>query len=442
LHFLGSKASDRRMRVLAAGLLTTATLVVSGVYYTAGLEELGGYAGDEGNWIHFAERSFRLAFVEPTADARTWSKDFYTFGARNPVLGKYVMGASLYAHGFGPQEVGGPYHYAFRLTLEENKALGHVAPPAVTAAARLAVALTGVGTVGLLLLLGAQLGSWLAGWLAAGLLALHPFFFYMSRLAMTDVIEVFFATLALVALLAWVESSASQRRLWLVTVGLGAAAGLALSVKLRSTLALVAIGAVTLLLAARPPTGRTTGWHQRARLAAAGLLALLVAGLVVVGINPFLYHDTWAHLRYMFAMGSAPFGDPKIPFALTDWGDKFAALGRISFVDPGLLPRGAGRWPFAAASVALVAIGAVELGRRAISELRARQPSAAAAFLVWTAVSVLGVLAWTPFGWPRYYLYLYPSYLLLLGFGAVGLAETAGRAWRAARRPRAGTTTA
>lgn len=421
------------MRVLTAALLATATLAVSAFYYTRGLEDLGGYAGDEGNWIHFAERSFRLAFVEPTIDARAWSKDFYNFGARNPVLGKYLMGASLYSHGFGPQEVGGPYHYAFRLTLEENRALGHVAPPAVTAAARLAVALTGVGTIGLLLLAGAQLGSSLAGWLAAVILALHPFFFYMSHLAMTDVIEVCFSTLTLVALLAWIESSTREGRLWPFTVLLGTSAGLALSVKLRSTLVLVAIGAITLLLVARPPADGTTKGRQRTRLSVSGLLALLVAATVFVGINPFLYHDTWKHVRYMYAIGTAPFGDPKIPFALSDWGDKFAALGRISFVDPGLLPRGAGHWPFALVSGALVAVGAVALGRRAVSELRVRQPSAAAAFLVWTAVSVLGVLVWTPFGWTRYYLYLYPSYVLLLGFGAIALAKTASRTWSAAR---------
>ena len=166
-------------------------------------------------------------------------------------------------------------------------------------------------------------------------------------------------------------------------------------------------------------------------------MAVTSAGLFIA-MNPLLYNDTIARTAQLLSIGhlsKVVERNATLPRrqarsrgeALLTPGAKLYWCWRMSFVDQWVLVRG--ERPSAASAwhvlgVLLTAIGLAALARDVIRDHRAGRSPARACFLLWVLVSVAGVLVWTPFRWPRYYLYLFPLWALLIGHGA----ELSGRA--------------
>lgn len=193
--------------------------------FTTDLDGLRWYSGDEGNWIHFPERAFRLAFLERNYSETAWAEDIEDFGARNPVLGKYLMGAALYAAGYGEEDVGGPYTYVFHNSVKWNRERGNLPPVRVIVAARLSVALLGVGTCLLVLLIGRMIQGWRTGLIALVWLAGNELMLESSRAAMTDVPETLLISLTCLVLLVSLQHwnvRTWQSLAWAALIGMSA----------------------------------------------------------------------------------------------------------------------------------------------------------------------------------------------------------------------------
>lgn len=406
-------------------------------HFTIDLRGLRWYSGDEGNWIHFGERAFRLAFLERNYGETVWAEDFHNFGARNPVLGKYLMGAALYAAGYGEEDVGGPYTYVFHNSVKWNRERGNLPPVRVIVAARLPVALLGVGTCLLVLLIGRIIQGWRTGLIALVWLAGNELMLESSRAAMTDVPETLFISLTCLVLLVSLQHwnvRTWQSLAWAALIGMSA--GLAISTKMRALLALLAISAAYLVLLAVYQGREGVPAHSRGRclswIVACWLVAIVTSIGVFVMLNPYLYHDTVAHVRYMLRLGTENVVKLQAMFpktALTTLRDKLYWFWRINFLEYGTLARAATRsvvpWGQVVDAM-LVALGFVWLVKDAVAELRKGMSLLRTGLLVWVLVSVLGVLIWTPFRWPRYYIYVFPYWAVLVGYGLSAMLAWGG----------------
>jgi hypothetical protein len=142
------------------------------------------YHGDEGHWIAAGDYYFQLFFVERDWSYHTWSEDrFGAFGVRNPVVGKYIIGASLHLAGVGGRYTSLPV-YNFQRDFAWNAAQGHIPPVDELVAARCPIAWMGILSGVLLFFLTRELsGSWLASLCAAALFIVDPLVLISSHYA-------------------------------------------------------------------------------------------------------------------------------------------------------------------------------------------------------------------------------------------------------------------
>lgn len=205
---------------------------------------------------------------------------------------------------------------------------------------------------------------------------------------------------------------------------------------MRALLALLAISAAYLVLLAvyqgregvpAHSWGRCLSW-----IVACWLVAIVTSIGVFVMLNPYLYHDTVAHVRYMLRLGTENVVKLQALFpktALTTLRDKLYWFWRINFLEYGTLARVATRsvvpWGQVVDAM-LVALGFVWLVKDAVAELRKGMSLLRTGLLVWVLVSVIGVLIWTPFRWPRYYIYVFPYWAVLVGYGLSAMLAWGG----------------
>jgi hypothetical protein len=160
-----------------------------------------------------------------------------------------------------------------------------------------AMALAG-GGVGLVYLFGARAEGRVAGLAAAALLAFLPRFFFHAHLACFDVPITTFFTLTVYA---WWRALRDGGWRWPLATGL--AFGLALDTKHNAWFLPFLLGTHALVLFAR---ARLLGWgaEDRApfRRALAAMAAMAALGpAVLVGLWPWLWHDTAARVRWWAA---------------------------------------------------------------------------------------------------------------------------------------------
>lgn len=445
-------APPARRRLLA--WVSIFALVILGVAlvrdFTAGLGDSDAAAGER-EFIVFGEHSFRLAFVERDWHSPEWAKDYFKYGASNPQIGKYLIGASLYAHGYGRQDAGTLDHWKGSNKSGWKTVPGRRPTRDVVRAARLPIALMGIGTCLLVLVVGSLLGSRWAAVFSAALLATNELFRLYSRVVLTDVPEVFFACLTLLVLLWSVRRWDGRPASIFARAGLvGVFVALATSTKLRALLALLAAIATYL-------GGSSYYWVRRAstqgvarrprHLLAAALVVVIASTALFVAFNPYLWSHTVARTGQLLSIGhlgkvfqrNATLPKDQLPYreqALLTPEAKVLWFWRLNFVDQGVLVRGksspaAALWRIL--GVMLTVAGLVGLARDAIRDHRGGLPPLRACFLLWVLVSVAGVLVWTPFRWSRYYLYLFPLWALLIGRG-LELSTEPVIAWFKTRR--------
>ena len=203
------------------------------------------YHGDEGRWMASGDYYFQKFFVDRDWSYDTWRDDrFSSFGTWNPVIGKYIIGASLHLHGLGGRYTSLPPYY-FEHNFAWNLAEGNVPPQNELVAARRPIAWMGILSTVLVFLLTRELStSWLASLFAAVLFVVDPLVMLASRRAMIDMPALFFSLLALGT--AWQMLTNILRCRWRQAIGwgiaLGVSCGLCVGTKLNTILIVVVCG--------------------------------------------------------------------------------------------------------------------------------------------------------------------------------------------------------
>jgi len=213
---------------------------------------------DEGGFVEVGEKALRLALVEHDFRNPFWADPYWNYGANNPRLGVFIVGA-----------VG---QFAGLITPDKEKKKFVM---------RLVMSLLSTAVVALLFALTVRLtASRPAAYAAAALLLWHPAFRLVARSMLTEIPLLLFCLLTLHG--AWWIKTDRQRPQratpWILT---GLAAGCAISTKL------FAVGLLPLLLLL---IGRRIWLLGRAAVYPA---LLLLASIVVVFVlsNPLLWTD-------------------------------------------------------------------------------------------------------------------------------------------------------
>ncbi len=279
------------------------------------------YHPDEGIWTSGGKFYFEKFFIERDWSYETWDGEkFGSFGDRNPVLGKYIIGASLFLSGTVEEGKDVPGYEFDQLDWDKIK---ETRPPEeILRAARLPLKWAGIlGTILLFLLIRQLSGSWLMGMLAGLVFCLQPHTISFSQKAMNDVFALFFSFLAMFvcSLLLKKFWHKNYRTIVLRSIIIGIVMGLALQIKLSTLLILVTIviwGLAEILNMA----GKLAPKHQLPlieklkqvdksfRLRKKFVLASTIIGITVTAVwilpNPFLYKNPIKNTIHIYNLGS------------------------------------------------------------------------------------------------------------------------------------------
>jgi uncharacterized membrane protein len=400
------------------------------------------FHGDESEWIS-AGRYFKFVFLDHDFSSSVWRPSW--LNRDQPPVGRYVIGGIVWASGTSPSQVNRTYDWDkdYAANLQE----GRVPGPSLLVPVRRTMAVLGAISIVLLFVAGRLIGGPLVGAIAAFCATFSPLLNIYFVQARTESLLAVFSSLALVGTLLVSRRFQQDGRIPIVGWGVGIFLGLALATKLTAALAIVGVcgyGAVAGL--ARWRRSR----DQALRVLAWAMATGLLASVVWVAVNPFLWPDpvgrTWSMLEQqqsiMVEQGTQ-FGNPV--------NDAFPwRLGLVvyrSFVETSTPAFDAGRPPdsepqigptFAdlgapldlSLELVLAAVGFAILLARAVQVWRAgRGHGPETALLWWLAAYVLGIAANLSLDWPRYYVPTAYFAALLIGLGAAGIVTLARDAW-------------
>jgi len=158
---------------------------------------------DEKNWSEAGKFAFKTFFVERDFIDSDWKAPMGTFGRQNPQIGKYIIGASLWIHGY--REFDGVVKWNPKNNLQWHiEQGGYVPSPEELYAARLPIAFLAAGATSLIFLLASLAeqfihgkSGWVAGSVAAVAFLAHPVIWSSSHRAMIDLPAIFFSVLAI-----------------------------------------------------------------------------------------------------------------------------------------------------------------------------------------------------------------------------------------------------
>lgn len=413
---------DRRGEKWRKVIETSTTLALLVIVGGLGLLSFGDERPhvDEVYWIGSAYY-FDLAVLRGELDHPDWR----LLPAReNPPIGKYLIGAALYAGGIRVETLDalGSYYLTFwdwgegedrakrqavvdRMTPGVERAVRRAAyrpiHPAELYIGRALVMVLGFGSVLGVASIGRACSGRTTGAIAALAFASHPIIILAYMRTLVDIIALFFSIMAVRLLLATLRPAfGGPRRSWAATAGLGIATGLALALacgsKMNALVVAALAGVVWLCLVVRAAgsAGRS------ARAPAVGLgIGCFVAAVVFVASNPALYPDLRSGL-----------------FALVEEHRRTAQLqigflGRHIWLDPGadrLLAVAdlVGIRPEAFLAVGLAAVWQSVDGLRRFSHNTV--------VCLWWWISVALVVVWIPFAWGRYAAPAVPPSVLVL----------------------------
>ncbi|MEN9934152.1 MAG: hypothetical protein RLZZ387_731, partial [Chloroflexota bacterium] len=399
---------ERPRLALADLLICTALAAVLLPVFLADLSGARTSHEDEPMWTTVGSGAFHTFFIERDLFGPFWREHYNTWGYYNPQVGKYLIGASLYAAG-----------YQEKLDVSPEP----IADVGLLAAARLPSALLGVASCLALYGVVTLVSDRRHGLLASGLMAGGSLLPLMSARAMVDAPALAFSMLGLLGTLLTLRAlRAGQQRAFLLAATTGAACGLAAGVKLNGGLV---FGVAVLALALEAVLALRSGRSPLAALACLGVAGAW-AWAMFFATNPFLYPDPLGGVREMQKfnafVGGFSLETPRIPQgkvrALWDSVSTYGPLGRAGLPgDQLLLLAGALR-------LALAARDPGEWWRRSWGPLA-----------LWVLVSYVMIGLWLPVDWDRYYLPLQPVNAALQALGVLWAADAA---LALARRPAAG----
>jgi hypothetical protein len=437
------RAAELRRGRLADLLVGGALFVVAATVFLHAAETVP-FHGDESEWIS-AGRYFRFVFLERDLTSEVWRPSW--LNRDQPPLGRYVVGAIVWASGTDPDQANRTY--AWERDYDTNVREGRVPTASILMPVRRTMAVVGAISIVLLFVAGRIAGGTVVGAVAGLVSTASPLLQSYFVQARTEALLACFSALALVALLAFARRYQQDGAISWVGWSVGPALGLALATKLTAALAIVgacAYGAVVALARigkAPREAFRIAGWSV-----ATGLLA----AVIWVGVNPFLWPDpagrTWSMLtqqQSIMVQQGAEFGNP-VDLALPG---RILLTVQRSFVENSTpafdygAPRGSEpliRRTFSelptvfgiSAELALAAIGLAALLRRAASVWRTGQRHGAeTALLWWLGAYFLGIAGNLSLDWPRYYVPTAFYGSILIGFGAQAIVSVVmcGRPW-------------
>jgi len=459
----GAIPSDANRRLLRRDLLLAVAVFVVALGVLGWEARVAPFEADEADYTA-TSRYFGYLFLQRDPWRSEWDGNHWT--RTQPPLTRYVVGGWLTLRGFNLEALNQPY-VSTASSFEVNRRKGRVPTDDVLAAAREPMVVLGAGAVAGLFALGALLGGTLAGGsgmggavagLAAAALALSSGFVrYTLVHAWAEAPLACFLLLA--ALLVAVGAGRLARgRPWLVwALAGGAAMGLASATKLTglvgpaATLGIAVVGA---WLAWRTPpqplpeTGRGMlpspsrgGVGGGVSWLAWAATSSIVATVVFVGLNPFLWRGPIAGLSEMLAQRRDEMAEQQEQwpeFAVLSWAERpgLAVVGATRF----------GPWdgqPWVAVPVGLAllvagGIGLIQAARRR-SERAGSVPSIVVA--TWQAAYLAAIVGGLGLSYPRYFMPACLFALPLAGVGVAWIAELArarlaGRAHTAARTAR------
>ncbi len=379
------------------------------------------YHPDEGVWTAAGKYYFEKFFLDKDWSYETWdTKKFGNFGNRNPVLVKCFVGASLFING---EVTSGESIPGFDFEQMDWEVVRDLRPPeAVLDAARVPIMIMGIASVLLLfLLIRSFTGSWLLGLLSALVLSLQPHVISFSQKVMNDIPAVFFGLAAL-----WVSFIAlkeilvcANKGLVLRSFAIGAVVGLAVQTKLSTLLVVIAIvvwSALELILTVKEKG--VAAVHIKKIL-----LALMSFGLVLSLIwilpNPLLYQQTLKNTYRIFSLGKKVRSNPS---ALEAQKNSTMQKRWESLIANG--PDRSGIFGYYLGLPSSVDKVTMLLGIFLFALLFSRSKAYAQkrgyAYLgIWMLITTGGILFWTPFDWPRWYLPMSPVWATLQAMGMV-----------------------
>ncbi|WP_422929127.1 phospholipid carrier-dependent glycosyltransferase [Singulisphaera sp. PoT] len=432
---------DRRGERWRRAVRAATTLALLAIVGGLGLLSFGDERPhvDEVYWIGSAYY-FDLAVVRGELDHPDWR----LLPAReNPPMGKYLIGAALYAGGIRVKTLDalGSYYLTFwewgegedrakrqavvdRMTpgVERSVRLATYRPirPTELYIGRALVILLGFGSALGVASIGRACSGRATGAIASLAFASHPIIILAYARTLVDIIALFFSIVAVRLLLATLRPAfGGPGRSRAATTGLGIATGLALALacgsKMNALVVAALAGVVWLRLVVRAigPAGRS------ARAPAVGLgIGGLVAAAVFVGSNPALYPDLRSGL---FALMEEHRRTAQLQVAF---------LGKHIWLDPGAdrllaVAKLVGIRPEAFLAVVLAAAWQSVDGLRRFSHNTV--------VCLWWWISVALVVVWIPFAWERYAAPAVPPSVLVVAktlVDAIGAVRHRSARWR------------
>lgn len=378
---------------------------------------------------------YHLFFVDHNVVHPDWHADFYA--RMNPPVAKYIMGAYLALHGETVADLS--LQRKFEQLWKTPRSLREQIPTSLLLHARAVSVLFAALTLLLLYLLGRLLGSPIVGLLGALLLACHPIFRYHATRALTDSILTFFMTAIVPATVMTVDlllskdapapatTPGSHRRgrmvAWatITAVIVVAAAGTKLNGALAAVFLVASMFAGLLLEPARSKGDRRP--RLAAKMAAVTVPGLGLALILFVVLNPYLYDAPLSRLLSTLRVQGDWMLKQALDPGLPLWTavQKISAIGVYDFVLPqSFFFKSSVPVLFMVFSLGVLSLVVDVLRTQATRRVRVCKITV----LVWMAVYGLGIGAWIPVAWDRYFLPLAPFIALISGYGIVALFKT------------------
>jgi hypothetical protein len=381
------------------------------------------YHPDEGVWIAAGKHTFQKSFVERDWHPETWQNQPYgSFGASNPPVGKYLIGASLFMAGVVDSTTTIPgYNPEDEFVWAE--AAKRQPPQELLDVVHRMMKWLGIASAIAFWGLAKNLTNSMQISLSATLFfVLSPLVIRNSQRAMMEIPLLLFTLLALFLasrlFLSMHKKRFSQKVF--AAVGVGILCGLALATKLNALLMLASVlfwGASFFYFdALAKKEGRRNQSASAMKATAVMLTILVAAGVVFWAVNPLLHHNPIQNADKIFSLGRqvALYQVPATQ-RLDTWGDRIQ-----TFFSNGLSISGIfGYWLNMPLFDYLLAIFG---GTTCVCASFNRGSAAMASvrhiwILSWVLITGMGIIMWTPFNWIRWYVPMEPCWALIEGIG-------------------------
>lgn len=351
---------------------------------------------DEAAWSRVGVTAFSKFFVEKDIRSLWWLKSLGTFGVENPNAGKFIIGGSLWMHG---------YRDADAIPVTNNQLATFQSRYAARLPSAMMFALL---TGSLSFLAGLVTQSYWSGIGVVVVFLAHPWIRYHARLATLDVIALTFSTLGVVLLI-----YAFRERLepdisfhWtdhLVAMVAWLFIGLAIATKMNALLILATSWVLYLVFTWYLVQGGNLGGNLQRVLLEVGIGLIVVVSVFWV-TNPALWSEPDV-VQKMLQFGTQGVQNKQALFpdaALTSLGEKIEAFYRFSIADAGE--------GFTTVVLGIALFFGLSYGVGDHAFLRR-------AVIVPLIVTSIGVTLWSPLAWARYYLPAIVYVMFIQGMG-------------------------